>query len=209
MVVCNGCLCPFVKGLTNCAAPMLAGPCNAGVCQTHLNMPGSWPKGRCNCLAHNSDWLEYQRREANPKQLLTRDIKQSGESCHRDFMMPPGKHVLAHTEALFNTIAAKQLITQSKKKVTLLSPRATRETLSPVTKWQSVDLWYYSSILIHCFLNKVFVWMYFSLHCPFYLDHSHGDRNKHRAPAIRIHISQSTLRPCLQVNEASCSSKDM
>lgn len=51
----------------------------------------------------------------NPKQLLTRDIKQSGESSRRDLMIPPGKHVLAHTVALFNTIASKQLITLSQR----------------------------------------------------------------------------------------------
>lgn len=83
--------------------------------QTHPNMPGSWPQGQCSCLAHNSDWLEYQWRELNRKQLLTRDIKQSGESSHGDLMMPPGKHVLAHTVALFNTIASKWLITQSER----------------------------------------------------------------------------------------------
>ena len=83
--------------------------------QTHSDMPGSWPQGHCSCLAHNSDWLEYQRRELNPKQLLTRDIKQSGESSRGDLMMPPGKHVLAHTVALFNTITSKQLIALSKR----------------------------------------------------------------------------------------------
>lgn len=50
-----------------------------------------------------------------PKQLLTRDIKQSGESGRRDLMIPPGKHVLAHTLVLFNTVASKQLITLSKR----------------------------------------------------------------------------------------------
>lgn len=103
--------CVWVSVLSNCAAPMLAGHCNAG---TYPNMNISWLQGQCSCLAHNSDWLEYQWPELNPKQLLTRDIKQSGESSHRDLMMPPGKHVLAHTVVLFNTIASKQLITLSK-----------------------------------------------------------------------------------------------
>lgn len=83
--------------------------------QTHSNMPGSWPQGQCSCLAHNSDWLEYQWWELNPKQLLTRDIKQSGEFSCGDLIMPPGKHVLAHKVALFNTTASKQLITLSKR----------------------------------------------------------------------------------------------
>lgn len=83
--------------------------------QTHPNMPSSWPRGQCSCLARNSDWLEYQWQELNPKQLLTGDIKQSGESSHRDLMMPPGKHVLAYSVVLFNTTASKQLITISKR----------------------------------------------------------------------------------------------
>lgn len=83
--------------------------------QTHPNMPSSWPRGHCSCLTRNSDWLEYQWQELNPKQLLTGDIKQSGESSHRDLMMPPGKHVLAYSAVLFNTTASKQLITISKR----------------------------------------------------------------------------------------------
>lgn len=88
--------------------------------QTHPNKPSSWPRGQCSCLAHNSDWLEYQRPELNPKQLLTRDIKQSGESSCGDFMIPPGRRVLARTVVLFNTIPSKQLITRGSRRVTLL-----------------------------------------------------------------------------------------
>lgn len=138
--------------------------------QTHINMPSSWPQGRCNCLAHNSDWLEYQWREVNPKQLLTRDIKQSGESSHGDLMMPPGKHVLARIEALFNTITSKQLTTQSERweEGYAVSPHSqTRgkprgRSLSPVTKQQRADLCYHSSMIqISSFILTAFGWLIF------------------------------------------------
>lgn len=125
--------------------------------QTHPNMPSSWPQGQCSCLAHNSDWLEYQWRELNPKQLLTRDIKQSGESSRGDLMMPPGKHVLAHTVALFNTIASKQLITLSKRveEGYTASPRSpARGNWKPKDEapWQYCREWTYVTTLPwYCF----------------------------------------------------------
>lgn len=148
-------LCVFITGLTVLPPCWQATAMQAHI-QTHLNMPSSWPQGQCSRLAHNSDWLEYQWRELNPKQLLTRDIKQSGESSRGDLMMPPGKHVLAHTGALFNTIASKQLITLSKRleEGYTASPRRPARG-NRMTKLSRVDLCQRSSMILflYCFLG--------------------------------------------------------
>lgn len=128
------CVCIYMCVFSSKVFQTVLPPCQQSIAiqariQTHSNMPGSWPQGQCSCLAHNSDWLEYQWWELNPKQLLTRDIKQSGEFSCGDLIMPPGKHVLAHKVALFNTTASKQLITLSKRLqgVTLLHPTVLQE----------------------------------------------------------------------------------
>lgn len=67
--------------------------------RTHWNTPGSWPQGQSNSSARNSDWLEYQWWELNPKQLLTRDIKQSGEFSRGGGLIIPTRETCAGPES--------------------------------------------------------------------------------------------------------------
>lgn len=100
------------QSLANCAAPMLAGHCNAG---TYPNMSSSWPRGQCSCLAHNSDWLEYQWRELNPSSCWQGILGKVGSPAAGIWWYHRGNMCWPTVVVLFNTVASKQLITLSKR----------------------------------------------------------------------------------------------